>query len=107
MASLFVRKAKFQTLLIFGFAIIALILSVLLPWLMRPADAASPYFWLGLVGMVVGYGMLVRAKWSQIRGGDFFSWGISSDSRNRKLIYFLSYPTMIVGLLMACFSGQL
>ena len=104
MASIFEKNAKAQAIVV-GLPIFAGILTILLTQITRSADASTPYFWFGIIGMLGGYIMLVRSKWSQIRQGDLFSWGLDSNSQKMKPIYILSYLMMAGGFGLAAFSG--
>ncbi len=106
MASIFEKKAKVQAIIIFGLPVAAFF-ALLLFRLTKNADATSPFFWLGIAGMIGGYAMLVRAKWDQVKRGDFFTWGTTASEPSLKTLYVLSYCFMVVGVIVAGISGNL
>lgn len=59
MSSIFERKAKAQAMIVFGLPFAALFTAVVLTQVTRWADASSPYFWIGIGGMILGYILLV------------------------------------------------
>jgi hypothetical protein len=75
--------------------------------LARFADATSPFFYGGIGLMAVGWLLLVRSKWDQIRSGEIWTFGVSQANNKMRLLYRLSYAVMIVGYLVSTFSGQL
>lgn len=72
MGSMFERKAKAQFLIVFGLPITAGFIAILMAQVTRWVDASSPFFWLGIAAMILGYILLVYTKWDQIKRGDFF-----------------------------------
>jgi hypothetical protein len=71
------------------------------------ADPESIFFYIGIGLMFIGWCLLVRAKWDQVRRGDIFSFGISRSRPEMKRLYRFSYVVMIAGWLLACFSGAI
>ncbi len=106
MGSMFERKAKAQFLIVFGLPITAGFIAILMAQVTRWVDASSPFFWLGIAAMILGYILLVYTKWDQIKRGDFFSWGVTGGSGARKLLYVGSYCLMVFGFLIAGYSGR-
>ena len=75
--------------------------------LAKYADAHSPLFYIGIGLIVIGWCLLVRSKWDQIRRGELCTFGVSKTHPSMRGLYWLAYITMIVGWLIATFSGQL
>jgi|GEM_PF-5184276 len=99
------KNAAFGNSLLFALPI-GILGFLLLAFLMSSnVDPSSPLFYIGLVMMIAGYGMLVRSKWDQLRKCDFTSYGISKSRPQMQRLYRLSYVCMIGGWLIVCLSG--
>ena len=104
--SLFYKLAAANGLIIVLPVIIAFTLTVVLS-LAKYADAGSPFFFLGIALMVVGWCLLLRSKWPQIRQGQIWTFGISESNSNMRHCYRLGYAMIILGWLVCTFSGYL
>lgn len=104
--SIFYRASLGNSLFVVIPVLAAFILGMVLS-LSSLADSRSPFFYAGIALMIVGWGLLVRSKWDQVRKGDVWSFGISKDHPEMKWLYRCSYAVMISGWLMACLSGLL
>lgn len=57
--------------------------------------------------MFLGWCLLIRSKWDQVRRGDVINFGVSSDRPMMRSLYRLSYFVMVSGALITCFSGSI
>jgi hypothetical protein len=105
MASIFHREAKLQAAVLFALPIAAFVF-VTAAEFSRSADSSSPYFWIGIGLMILGYILLAYTKRDQIKRRDFFTWGLTVQSRALKALYILSYAIMISGFLLAGASDR-
>ena len=104
--SIFYKAAAGNFLLIIFPVLVALILAFVVG-LARFADTRSSFFYLGVGFMAIGWCLLVRSKWDQIRHGELWTFGLSHSHQKMRLRYRLSYVIMIVGYLISTFSGRM
>ncbi len=97
--------AAFANILILGLPLIAGFSLVFIYGHYKYADSGSPFYYIGIGLMLLGWCFLALSKWDQIRRGDLMSWGVSG--RKNQLLYRISYLTIFVGYLICTFSGRL
>lgn len=97
-------RAFMMSMVVFGLPLAALVLAVVLT-LAQHADSRSPYFYVGIALMLIGWCLLLYSKWDQIRKGQLLKFGVSNPKM--RLLYGLSYATMLAGYLLSTFSGTL
>ena len=98
-------KMALGNLLVLLLPILVAFIATLAFGLARYADAQSPLFWMGIVLMVIGWVLLVRSKWPQLRGGDLSTFGVSQANAKNRNLYWASYIVMVSGYLLSTFSG--
>ena len=54
--------------------------------------------------LIIGWVLLVMAKWPQLKRKEFLEWGVVSASKATKRLYKRSYGTMLTGLFLVLFS---
>lgn len=100
-------KSALGNVLIMGVPIIITFVLAFVIGLSKFSDPQSPFFLTGGAVVLMGWFILVASKWTQIRQGKFWAFGITKGNPRIHFFYLLSYILMTSGYLLMTFSGLL